>query len=342
MRLELEQLEVRAGDFHLGPISLAVDEGEYLVVLGPTGAGKTVTLETIAGLRAAEAGRILMDGRDIARAAPESRRIGFLYQDSLLFPHLSVRQNLAYGTHRLPRAHRADAIARLARLLQIESVIERAPRGLSGGERQRVALARALAGKPVLLLLDEPMASLDPNSRLELRRTLLRLHRELGTTTVHVTHDFSEALALADRVAIMIGGKLLQVGAPREVFSKPDSAAIASFLKSRRFNNAHRLSESGPYAAVISPRRLNLAVGSRAGMPVLEAHEVEIENAGCGDDGEAIAGRIISIEDDGGVVRLSINVGLELRAVLPAAPAPDDALVAGADVLVRLPKREAD
>jgi ABC-type sulfate/molybdate transport systems ATPase subunit len=337
MRLELEQLEVRAGDFHLGPISLAVDEGEYLVVLGPTGAGKTVTLETIAGLRTADAGLILMDGRDVARAAPELRRIGFLYQDSLLFPHLSVRENVAYGAHRLPRAQRADAIARLTRLLQIDSVIGRVPRGLSGGERQRVALARALAGKPVILLLDEPMASLDPNSRLELRQTLLRLHRELGTTTVHVTHDFAEALALADRVAIMIEGKLLQVGAPREVFSKPDSAAIASFLKSTRFNNAYAPSESGPYAAVISPRRLNLAGGSGAGMPVLEAHEVEIETAGCDEDGEAIGGRIISIENDGGAIRLSINIGLELRAVLAANPAPD-ALVQGAGVLVRLPK----
>lgn len=338
MRLELEQLEVRAGDFHLGPISLAVHEGEYLVVLGPTGAGKTVTLETIAGLRTADAGRILIDGRDIARAAPESRQIGFLYQDSLLFPHLSVRGNLAYGAHRLPRAQRAAAIARLARLLQIESVIDRVPRGLSGGERQRVALARALAGKPVLLLLDEPMASLDPNSRLELRQSLLRLHRELGTTTVHVTHDFAEALALADRVAIMIEGRLLQVGAPREVFSKPDSAVIASFLKSTRFSNAHAPSESGPYAAVISPRRLNLAAGSGAGIPVLEAHEVEIETTGCDEDGEAIAGRIVSIENDGGAIRLSINIGLELRAVLSAEPAPAGALVEGAGVLVRLPK----
>ena len=142
-----------------------------------------------------------MDSREVTASAPESRQIGFLYQDSLLFPHLSVRANLAYGAHRIARAERAAASARLARMLEIEPLMDRMPRGLSGGERQRVAIARALATNPVLLLLDEPMAALDPNSRYSLRERLRAAHRELGTTTIHVTHNFSEALALGDRIA---------------------------------------------------------------------------------------------------------------------------------------------
>ncbi|MFZ0887507.1 MAG: ATP-binding cassette domain-containing protein, partial [Candidatus Binataceae bacterium] len=257
MSLALENLEARAGAFHLGPLSLSVGDGEYLIVLGPTGAGKTVTLETVAGLRPASGGRILMDGRDITRMAPEARRIGFLYQDSLLFPHLCVRDNVAYGAHRLAHSERAAMIARLARLLEIEPLLKRMPRGLSGGERQRAALARALAANPDILLLDEPMAALDPNSRQALRQTLLRLHRELGTTTIHVTHNFAEALALGDRVAIMIQGKLLQAGAPREVFTRPETAAVAGFLKSARLAPGEPAADND-IAAMICPRRLAL------------------------------------------------------------------------------------
>ncbi|MGH7933016.1 MAG: ABC transporter ATP-binding protein [Candidatus Binataceae bacterium] len=347
MRLELHQVEVRAGSFRLGPLTLAVQTGEYLIVLGPTGAGKTVTLEAAAGLRHVSAGRILMDAREVTHAPPESRRIGFLYQDSLLFPHLTVRANLAYGAHRSPRAERAAAVERLARLLQVEPLLARMPRGLSGGERQRVALGRALASNPVLLLLDEPMAALDPNTRHALRQTLLELHRELGTTTIHVTHNFSEALALGDRVAILIGGKLLQAGPPQDVFSRPDSTLVAHFLRSATLAAGQEPPDPGDSALTIYPRDLSLRVTSddHAGeAPTLWAGATELATMALsgGNGGEAVAGRVLAVESDGaGSLRLAINVGLELRAVVATAQPGAASLVAGQSVWVRLPRNEA-
>lgn len=337
MRLELEDLQAEAGTFRLGPISLSLDEGQYLIVLGPSGAGKTVTLETIAGLRAPSAGRIRIAGRDVTRAAPESRRVGMLFQDSLLFPHLSVRHNLAYGAHRMGRARQRDEIARLARLLRIESLMERAPRGLSGGERQRVALGRALASGPELLLLDEPMAALDPNSREELRRTLLELHRELGTATLHVTHSFAEALALGDRVAVLIGGRLLQTGPPQEVFAHPSSAMVARFLRSATIAGGAEPAEPGEGAVALLPRGLRLEVAADAGAaPRLSAQSAELAAAAALNGGELLAGRVISADRDGSTMRVVVNVGIELSATVDARQSTAGALVAGAAVWVRL------
>jgi len=338
MRLRLEDMQVSAGAFRLGPITLETGDGEYLIVLGPTGAGKTVTLETIAGLRRPTAGRILMDSREVTASAPEARRIGFLYQDSLLFPHLSVRSNLGYGAHRLARADRAETIARLARMLEIEPLLERMPGGLSGGERQRVAIARALATNPVLLLLDEPMAALDPNSRHALRERLRATHRALGTTTIHVTHSFSEALALGDRVAILIDGAVMQVGAPKEVFTKPASAMIARFLKTASIAADSGQSEPGEIKLALCARAMTLAVDpDGSGAPAIVAEGAEIRDAsGAAFDGETIAARVLAIENDGGMLALTLSAGVELRARVSGKGA--EALFEGASIWVRIPR----
>lgn len=340
MRLELEELEVEAGSFRLGPISLALGEGEYLIVLGPSGAGKTVTLETVAGLRTAAAGRIRIAGRDVTSASPESRRAGMLFQDSLLFPHLNVRRNLAYGARRQRRERargRAES-ARLASLLRIEPLMERMPRGLSGGERQRVALGRALASGPDVLLLDEPMAALDPNSREELRHTLLDLHRELGTATVHVTHSFAEALALGDRVAVLIDGRLHQVGAPQEVFAHPSSPITARFLRSATIIPEGESAEPGKDAIAITARglRLDLADGRGGAMPRLNAQSAEAGPAISSNGDGLLAGRILTVESDGSRIRIVVNVGVELSATLDARALASGALAPGTAVWVRL------
>jgi ABC-type sugar transport system ATPase subunit len=337
MRLELEELGVEAGSFRLGPISLALGEGEYLIVLGPSGAGKTVTLETVAGLRAAAAGRIKIAGRDVTRAAPESRRVGMLFQDSLLFPHLSVRQNLAYGAHRQGRARVHAESARLASLLHIERLMERMPRGLSGGERQRVALGRALASGPDVLLLDEPMAALDPNSREELRRTLLELHRELGTATVHVTHSFAEALALGDRIAVLIDGRLHQVGTPQDVFAHPSSPITARFLRSATIAPDGEPAEPGKDALALTARGLRLDPAERHGaIPRLQAQNAEAgPSAALNGDG-MLAGRIVTAQSDAGMIRIVVNVGVELSATLDANTVSSAALAPGAAVWVKL------
>ncbi len=230
--LQVVGLAADIGEFRLRDIDLGVAAGEYFVVLGPTGAGKTVLLEAIAGHFPLRQGAIAVDGEEVAGLPPEYRSIGFVYQDYALFPHLTVGGNIAFGL-KLRKVGAAEAdrrVRQMAGLLGIEDLLERQPDTLSGGEQQRVALARALAIEPRLLLLDEPLSALDPETREEVRRELARLHSELGTTTIHVTHDFEEAVALADRIAVMQDGRLVQVGAPDEVFRKPASEFVARFV----------------------------------------------------------------------------------------------------------------
>ncbi|MGD2178833.1 MAG: tungstate ABC transporter ATP-binding protein WtpC [Anaerolineae bacterium] len=249
--LQLCNLWVDLRGFHVRGIDLEVGAGEYFVVLGPTGAGKTVLLETIAGLFQPRRGCILLDGEEITNTPPEHRGFGFVYQDYALFPHLNVLENIAFGL-RLDRLHRAaitERVEETSQMLGIDHLLERSPRTLSGGERQRAALARALVVEPRLLLLDEPLSALDPETREGLQRELARVHRELGTTTLHVTHDFQEAVALADRIAVVHGGQIVQVGTPATIFRRPASELVARFVgvrnifrgKLRSGGGSHRL-----------------------------------------------------------------------------------------------------
>lgn len=271
-RVQVHDLWVDLREFHLREINLEIAAGEYFVVLGPTGAGKTVLLETLAGLHSPHRGRILLNGEDLTPLPPERRGIGFVYQDYALFPHLSVAENIAFGL-KLQREGRAQdpgpsrrlvierRVEEISRLLAIEPLLVRRPQTLSGGEQQRVALARALVIEPRLLLLDEPLSALDPQTREGLQRELARLHRELGTTTLHVTHDFEEAAALGDRIAVVNAGRVVQVGAPGEIFRKPASEFVARFVGARNIFQGElcpgeggdsRLSFAGMQLAVVT------------------------------------------------------------------------------------------
>ena len=230
--IRLDGLSVRAGDFALRDVTLDVPEGGYALVIGPTGCGKTTLLEAVAGHLPPLAGRVFVQGRDVTALPPEARGVGFVYQQYQLFPHLSVRENIGYGLAHSREANGArDArIGEVARLLGIEHLLARGVQGLSGGEQQRVAIARALAPRPRVLLLDEPLAAVDPATRTLLRRELRALHEREGITTLQVTHDFDDALRMGDLVAVLADGRIVQAGAPEQVFRFPNSAFVAQFV----------------------------------------------------------------------------------------------------------------
>ena len=213
-------------------VSFTVDAGEFVALLGPSGGGKTTVLRMLAGLEFPDAGKVILGGRDVTDVRVQDRDVGFVFQQYALFRHMSVRDNVAFGltVRKQPRAEIDRRVDELLALVQLEGFGDRAPSQLSGGQRQRVALARALAPRPRLLLLDEPFGALDAKVRIELRRFLRKLQQKEGITSVLVTHDQEEAMELADRVVIIAGGKVEQIGTPAEVYDEPKTAFVASFV----------------------------------------------------------------------------------------------------------------
>ena len=228
--LTVRGLTVDAGSFRLGPVDLAVPPGRILVVLGPSGAGKTMLLESISGLRRQRCGQIRLAGTELTGLPPEQRGIGLIFQDAALFPHLSVRENVRFGLRARGRAADAATPDSLLRRLRIGHLADRSPRTLSGGERQRVALARALAIRPGLLLLDEPLSALDQPTREEMRALLQEVLASLDIPAVHVTHDRDEALSIGDDLAIIVGGRLTQAGPANRVTASPVDPDAARLL----------------------------------------------------------------------------------------------------------------
>lgn len=218
--------------FQLNNISFHVEKGDYLVVLGPSGAGKTVLLEILAGVQKQQSGSILLNGTDVSESAPEMRNIGLLYQHYMLFPHMTVRKNISFSLQvkRKKKEIIAQQVSHYAGLLQIDHLLDRYPDNLSGGEKQRVALARALAMNPQLLLLDEPFASVDSNLKRRLIEVLKNLHKQFNLTVIHVTHDINEALYLANKIAIIQDGAIVQFGPKDSVFKNPANTFVADFL----------------------------------------------------------------------------------------------------------------
>jgi len=233
--IEVRNLCVDLGEFVLSDITLSIEEGEYFIILGPTGAGKTVLLESIAGLYPIKSGEIWLRGKEVTGVEPEKRKVSIVYQDHVLFPHLSVRENITFGLrmHRAGADEVADRLNWVSELLGISNLLHRRPDTLSGGEKQKVALGRAIVTRPELLLVDEPLSALDPETREGVQQELRRLHRALGITMLHVTHDFEEAIALGSRIAVIAGGRLMQVGAPEEIFRHPNSEFVARFAMTR-------------------------------------------------------------------------------------------------------------
>lgn len=221
----------------LNDVSLSIKKGEFFTLLGPSGCGKTTLLRLIAGFESPTSGRIRIAGQDVTAVVPNLRPVNTVFQNYALFPHMTVAQNIAFGLEMLgrPKSQISSTVERILALVKLEQMAGRKPQALSGGQQQRVALARALAPEPEVLLLDEPLSALDLKLRKEMQLELKRLQTETGINFVFVTHDQEEALTMSDRIGVMSGGKLLQVGPPREIYNRPVNRFVADFIGETNF-----------------------------------------------------------------------------------------------------------
>lgn len=317
--IRLDGLTTGAGAFTLGPIDLSVETGEYFVLVGPSAAGKTFLLETIAGLRPLRGGRLVLEGQDRSATPPQGRRVALVYQHCALFPHLCVRENVTYPlvVRRQPAVEIEARLAQVVAALGIGPLLDRLPSRLSGGEKQRVALARGLIAGYRIVLLDEPYASLDAPLRRRLASELAQVHRRLQTTTIHVTHDFQEALLLADRIGVLAQGQLVQVGTCEEILRRPASPVVAalsgaenvfSILRTERLDGRwHVWVEGGLELTALS------APGS-FGLATLRPEDVRLSVP----DGQAAApentfeGLVREVRDLGPVLRVVVEAGARL------------------------------
>jgi multiple sugar transport system ATP-binding protein len=273
MPVVLKSLEMAfAGQAVLKNVDLEIGDREFVVIVGPSGCGKSTLLRILAGLEAPTSGDVLIDGQSVLGIAPAKRGVAMVFQSYALYPHLSVFDNMAFALKVAGKApdEIRGAVERAARLLGIEALMDRKPKALSGGQRQRVAIGRAIVRKPSLFLLDEPLSNLDAGLRVHMRHEFARLHRELKTTTVYVTHDQVEAMTLADKIVVLNEGRIEQVGSPLEVYHAPKTLFVASFLGSPRMNLL-----SGEVAAVGNEDALvNLAGGKQARVAFAAGHAV--------------------------------------------------------------------
>ena len=306
--LRIEGVAKTFGTFRaVDGVSLDIKAGEFFALLGPSGCGKTTLLRMLAGFEAPDQGRILLGGKDIVQALPHERPINMMFQNYALFPHLAVRDNIAFGLKRagMARADIATRVAEMVALVKLDGLEKRKPDQLSGGQRQRVALARALARRPQLLLLDEPLAALDKKLRESTQGELMELQRRLGMTFIIVTHDQEEAMTMADRIGVMKSGKLAQVAGPRELYEAPRSRWIAEFVgdinlfdAESKLRDGHRLVVGTRDAGTLVVAEPREPVGEVKFSVAIRPEKVKLSRRGPASE----AGRVTAINQLDGVI----------------------------------------
>jgi multiple sugar transport system ATP-binding protein len=321
----LDRLTKRYGDVTaLGDFSLTIADGEFVVLLGPTGAGKTTALRMVAGLETPEDGFVRIDGVDVTRSPPAARDVTFVFQQYSLYPHLSVYDNLAFPlrspVRRTPEPEIRRIVGEVAELLRIPDKLQNRATQLSGGQMQRVAIGRALVRRPSIALMDEPLSSLDAKLRADLRIELKRIQRDLGATVLYVTHDQTEAMTLADRVGVLRDGRLVQVGTPREIYEDPTDAYVAARLGNPQIN--------------VLPRRIFPDLGAPAATETIGARTEHLDIAVTnGNGGHGRVGVVTWIERLGD--QNHIHVTIEDQSIVSLVD-PDTPLTVGDQVRVAL------
>ncbi len=319
VKVEFQNIALAFGKTQvLRDIDLAVEPGEFFALLGPSGSGKSTLLRVLAGFARPQAGRVLVDGKDISAVPPWQRDIGMVFQNYALWPHMTVAQNVAFGLEerRLPKTVIAQKVAAVLELVGLAELGARRPGQLSGGQQQRVALARTIAIEPKVLLLDEPLSNLDAKLRVHMRMELLALQRKLGVTTIFVTHDQEEALSISDRVAVLEAGVIQQVGTPVELFDHPANRFIANFVgTANMFAGTLKPGADGMVfeSAALGTLLLRHAPAALAGAVelVFRPHVITLAEAGAALDGSLIwlKGTVAAREFLGEFIRYVVTVG---------------------------------
>ena len=314
--LELSGIQKRFGDVAaVEDFNLAADRGEFVSFLGPSGCGKTTTLRMIAGFEIPTAGSIVVDGHDITRQPPNRRNVGMVFQSYALFPNMTVANNIGFGlkVRKRPKAQIDRRVEELLGLIHLEGRGDRYPYQLSGGQQQRVALARALAIEPQVLLLDEPLSALDAKIRVALRKEIRSIQRQLGITTVYVTHDQEEALSLSDRVVVMSEGRIEQIGTPAQIYNFPATPFVASFVGTLNLVGA-RVVEAGTGRLSVDGQEVRTAkpiTEARDGSTVTLALRPESIELGEGGGSNRFHGPVEDTSFLGSIVRIRVRIGSE-------------------------------
>jgi ABC-type sugar transport system ATPase subunit len=319
--IELKNVCVTVADFQLESVNLTVPGGGYSVILGPTGAGKTVLLESIAGLHNISGGQIFLDGKDVTEMAPETRGVSIVYQDYALFPHLNVKENIIFGlkVRHAPQTQINEGVDWICGILDVKPLLKRSPKTLSGGERQRAALARALITKPKILLLDEPLSALDAESREEMRTQLKYAHDKLNITTLHVTHDFEEAMSLADNIVLLNHGQIVQTGKPAEIFYHPASEFAAHFTMARNIFKGQISGQIGLEKVFRTGDIEIIAISDKtaACAAVIRPEMIQISQAGPAAKVNSFSGKVTSIDDRGANMLITVECPVVFAVLLP-------------------------
>jgi multiple sugar transport system ATP-binding protein len=340
--VELENVSKRYGDVvAVQDFTLNTTDGEFVVLVGPSGCGKTTTMRMIAGLEAITAGSIRIGGRDVVGMIPRERDVAMVFQNYALFPHMNVFGNMAFGLRlrKLPKKQIEEQVRRAAKILGIESLLNRKPKELSGGQRQRVALGRAIVREPRVFLMDEPLSNIDAKLRVEMRAEIIKLQRRLGVTTFYVTHDQVEALSMGDRVVVMLDGRVQQVGAPKDLYNKPANRFVAGFIGSPAMNFVRaRSGKDGSISAgtdfqIFLPESLTEKV-RRLGLSEvwvgIRPEHLKIQRESGVVTKNVINGRVEVVEPQGSttIIQLSVRGDIRLIALIneQVEPAPGSLL----------------